>query len=197
MVMYYCIVFFYVFTLNVFLLKRNFRIDMYSNYMPKKIINVENNVNKNIKKQIDDDFTLSDESVISNFDKDVQDTENITKNDNDVEKKKAGRPKGAIKADFPVEKDLVLSKMNSILELSGDRNTIYVSDVDDVNSEKYKQIMICVPPIRKYFRTTKWTYFATGSDNILLLLKNFYTSCDYEVCRYQLKGIKYMQFRKK
>lgn len=132
--------------------------------MPKKLlVNIEKNV------QNDDIITetIPENDIIENK------TEAV------VEKKPRGRPTGSIK-NFKKEQEYVILKMNSILGITKDSETIIVSDLNDVNGTKYNEILALVPDVKKYFKCGLWRYFATHSDKPSLLVKNLYNAYGYE-----------------
>lgn len=133
--------------------------------MPKKLVNIEKNVQ-------------NDEILIEN----TPDEDEIEhKNDVVVEKKRPGRPKGAIK-DYKKECNYVILQMNDILGLKKGINELDCDILNDENGDLCKKILECLPDIRKYFRIQSWSYFKENtSQTPALLLKNLYHSQGYEV----------------
>ena len=133
--------------------------------MPKKLPNIEKIIH-------------NDDLLIENT---PENEEIVDKNDVVVEKKRVGRPKGAIK-DYKKECNYVILQMNDILGLKKGINEIDCDVLNDENGELYKKILECLPDIRKYFRIQSWSYFKENtSQTPTLLLKNLYHSQGYEV----------------
>lgn len=128
----------------------------------KKLVNIEKNV-----QNVDILIETSEEDV------------NDNKNEVNVEKRPRGRPAGSIK-NFKKEQEYVILKLNSILEITKDSETLIVSELNDVNGTKYHEILALIPDVKKYFKCGLWRYFATHSDKPSLLVKNLYNAYGYE-----------------
>jgi hypothetical protein len=113
---------------------------------------------------------------------------------------KINRLKGPRKEIYEKERGYVLLQMNYILNLTKDNFDVCMDEIDDELGEKRKEILKCIPDIKKYYYITKWTYFKTNSIKISLLIKNFYSSLNYNVSTYRIieNNIKvtYMKLKK-
>lgn len=146
--------------------------------MPKKLLNVEKNIKndnvvvKTTQKEQDDVNIVIETSPTEE--------ENEKKQMETVEKRPRGRPSGSLKL-FKKEKEYVILKMNSILGITKDYESIVVEELNDVNGEKYHQIIDMIPDIKKYFKCGSWRYFTSHSEKPSLLVKNLYYAYGYEV----------------
>jgi hypothetical protein len=164
--------------------------------MPKKLINIEKIDNKNIKKQ-DDDFILSDESVVEIYDE--KDNENI--NINNIVKRGRGRPKKNIddvvnlqpsikkepkisgrptkKSIFAKQRQNILNRLNVILNFNIDNGIICV---DNLLEEKATQLDELIEDVKLYFICSNWQFFIKIEDRLYLsLIKNIYKDMGFDI----------------
>jgi serine/threonine protein phosphatase PrpC len=181
--------------------------------MPKKLVNAEKK-NNNIEhyQNIDDDFTSSEDSVVYKFDdneaktgenvissvkkpakqlkKNIEDTPNeFVENVDDAKVvKKRGRPFKSLETSYVQEKELLLLKMNSILAINSDELLLCTDGLNDDLNPKKQEILNYLHMIKKYFSINRWSYFVKKSDNIVILIKNFYIACGYDVKQIKIQG---------
>ncbi len=102
--------------------------------------------------------------------------------DNNINKPKIIKNRSTKKDLYKKEQEEILNKINNILGINKDNNTIYLYDIEnDIN--KKEQILALSDDIQKYFKAGDWGFFKTDicKNNHVLLCKSIYKDMGYQI----------------
>lgn len=105
----------------------------------------------------------------------------VTDNKNNIEPKKT-KIRSTKKDLYKKEQEEILNKINTILGISKDNNTIYLYDIENDESKK-EQILALSDDVRKYFKTSNWAFYKDEEckGNHVLLCKSIYKDMGYQI----------------
>ncbi len=102
--------------------------------------------------------------------------------DNNINKPKIKKNRSTKKDLYKKEQEEILNKINTILGISKDNNTIYLYDIENDNNKK-EQILGLSDDVKKYFKTSNWAFYKDDEckGNHVLLCKSIYKDMGYQV----------------
>ncbi len=102
--------------------------------------------------------------------------------DNNINKPKITKNRSTKKDLYKKEQEEILNKINTILGISKDNNTIYLYDIENDNNKK-EQILGLSDDVKKYFKTSNWAFYKDDEckGNHVLLCKSIYKDMGYQV----------------
>lgn len=83
---------------------------------------------------------------------------------------------------YKKEQEVILNKINIILNINKDNNTIYLCDIENDQNKK-KLIFDLLDEIKKVFKTGSWGFFKKEicKENHFLLCKTIYKEMGYQI----------------
>ena len=105
-----------------------------------------------------------------------------SKNKDNSEKPKITKNRSTKKDLYKKEQEEILNKINTILGINKDNNTIYLYDIEN-DEDKKKEILALSGDVHKYFKTGSWGFYTKDEckDNHVLLCKSIYKELGYQV----------------
>ena len=105
-----------------------------------------------------------------------------SKNNDSNEKPKITKNRSTKKDLFKKEQEEILNKINTILGISKDNNTIYLYDIENDENKK-AQILALSDDVQKYFKYSKWGFYSKEEckGNHVLLCKSIYKNMGYQI----------------
>ncbi len=102
--------------------------------------------------------------------------------DNNINKPKIKKNRSTKKDLYKKEQEEILNKINTILGISKDNNTIYLYDIENDNNKK-EQILGLSDDVKKYFKTSNWAFYKDDEckGNHVLLCKSIYKDMGYQI----------------
>jgi len=95
--------------------------------------------------------------------------------DNNINKIKITKNRSTKKELFKKEQEEILNKINTILGINKDNNTIYLYDIENDETKK-EQILALSEDVQKYFKAGDWGFFKTesckGNHSIFFIINN-------------------------
>lgn len=101
---------------------------------------------------------------------------------NEPKKPKITKNRSTKKDLYKKEQEDILNKINTILGINKDNNTIYLYDIENDETKK-AQILALSEDVKKYFRTSNWAFYKDEEckDNHVLLCKSIYKDMGYQI----------------
>ena len=102
--------------------------------------------------------------------------------DNNINKPKITKNRSTKKELFKKEQEEILNKINTILGINKDNNTIYLYDIENDETKK-EQILALSDDVQKYFKAGNWSFFRDEEckGNHVLLCKSIYKDLGFQV----------------
>ena len=103
-------------------------------------------------------------------------------NINESKKPKITKNRSTKKDLYKKEQEEILNKINTILGISKDNNTIYLYDIEN-DDDKKNQILALSDDVKKYFKTSNWAFYKDEEckGNHVLLCKSIYKDMGYKI----------------
>ena len=105
-----------------------------------------------------------------------------SKDMNNNEKPKITKNRSTKKDLYKKEQEEILNKINTILGINKDNNTIYLYDIENDETKK-AQILALSEDVQKYFKAGDWGFYKTEACkyNHVLLCKSIYKEMGYKI----------------
>ena len=105
-----------------------------------------------------------------------------SKNNDSNEKPKITKNRSTKKDLYKKEQEEILNKINTILGISKDNNTIYLYDIENDENKK-AQILALSDDVQKCFKYSKWGFYSKEEckGNHVLLCKSIYKDMGYQI----------------
>ena len=109
-------------------------------------------------------------------------SKNKDDNINESKKPKITKNRSTKKDLYKKEQEDILNKINTILGISKDNNTIYLYDIEN-DDDKKNQILALSDNVKKYFKTSNWAFYKDEEckGNHVLLCKSIYKDMGYQI----------------
>ncbi len=109
-------------------------------------------------------------------------SKNKDDNINESKKPKITKNRSTKKDLYKKEQEDILNKINTILGISKDNNTIYLYDIEN-DDDKKNQILALSDDIQKYFKAGNWSFYRDEEckGNHVLLCKSIYKDMGYQI----------------
>ena len=109
-------------------------------------------------------------------------SKNKDDNNNESKKPKITKNRSTKKDLYKKEQEEILNKINTILGISKNNNTIYLYDIENDENKK-EQILALSDNVKKYFKTSNWAFYKDEEckGNHVLLCKSIYKDMSYQI----------------